>query len=90
MKAVEIADVAASLAQYAKGAEKQPVVLTLDGKPVAALVGLGSIDMETCAMSNDPRFLSIIEKSRARYKAEGGLTPAELRRRFKNGAKGTS
>jgi prevent-host-death family protein len=40
MKSVEIADAAASLAAYVRGARKQPVVLTRKGKPVAVFAGL--------------------------------------------------
>ena len=89
MKTVEIAQAAASLAEYARGADKQPVVLVLDGEPVAALVGLDNIDMETLALSNNATFISIIEKSRARHKAKGGIPADEVRRRLKKRAKRT-
>jgi antitoxin (DNA-binding transcriptional repressor) of toxin-antitoxin stability system len=82
MKTIEVTDAAASLVKYARGAEKQPIVLTLDGEPVAALVGLENVDMETLAMSNNAKFLKIIQKSRARYKKEGGLSADELRARL--------
>ncbi|MGH7135887.1 MAG: type II toxin-antitoxin system Phd/YefM family antitoxin [Pirellulales bacterium] len=87
MKTVEITDAAASLVKYARRAEKQPIVLTLDGEPVAALVGVENVDMETLAMSNNAKFLEIIQKSRARYKKDGGLSPDELRARLKRRSK---
>lgn len=83
MKTVEISDAAASLVEHARGADKQPVVLTLNGHPLAALVGLDNIDFETLTVGNSAKFLSLIEKSRARHKAEGGISSAEIRRRMK-------
>ncbi|HVA48452.1 MAG TPA: hypothetical protein VNH11_18960 [Pirellulales bacterium] len=83
MKTIEISEAAASLVEHARGAGKQPLVLTLDGQPVAALVGLDNLDLETLALSNNPEFLSLIEKARRRYKAEGGVPSDELRRRLK-------
>lgn len=87
MKSVEIADAAASLATYAQGAGKQPVVLTQKGKPVAAIVGLDGLDMEMLSLGNNPKFLALIEKSRARHKAEGGTSSADMRRLVKHAGK---
>lgn len=87
MKAIEIKDAAASLAKFARGADKQPLVLTLDGEPIAALVGLENIDMEAFALSNNPKFLSLIEKSRVRHKREGGVSAEEMRLRLKKRTK---
>jgi hypothetical protein len=36
--------------------------------------------METVALSTNPEFLALIERSRAR--AEGGISSEEMRRRF--------
>ena len=40
-------------------------------------------DMETLAVSTNPQFIDLIERSRARQKAEGGFTSQEMRRRLK-------
>jgi antitoxin (DNA-binding transcriptional repressor) of toxin-antitoxin stability system len=72
----------APLAQYARGLRKEPVILTTHGKPVAALITILDVDWETVSLSTNPRFLSVIERSRARHKAEGGLSSEEVRRLF--------
>jgi hypothetical protein len=33
-------------------------------------------------LANDPRFIEIIERSRANYEATGGVSLAEMRRRY--------
>jgi hypothetical protein len=40
------------------------------------------MDAESMALANNPRFVSIIEKSRARYIAEGGIPIEEVRRQL--------
>jgi len=82
MKILEMAQATASLAEYAHDVEKNPVILTIDGKPVAALVAIENADLETVTLSTHPQFLALIERSRARQKADGGLSPAEMRRRL--------
>ena len=82
MRTVEVAKATAPLAEYAREISKEPVVLTVDGKPVAALVAIENADMETVTLSNHPFFLAVIERSRARHKAEGGISNQEMRRRL--------
>jgi hypothetical protein len=38
--------------------------------------------METATLSTDPRFIALIERSRLRQKAEGGISGPEMRRRL--------
>lgn len=33
-------------------------------------------------LANDPRFIALIERSRASYKATGGISLAEMRRKY--------
>ncbi len=39
-------------------------------------------DSETMKLSTNPKFIAIIEDSRARMKAEGGISSEEMRRRL--------
>ena len=39
-------------------------------------------DEETLAVANNPRFLQILERSRARYEAEEGISLEEMQRRL--------
>ena len=82
MKVIERTAATASLADYAADIGDDPLVVTSDGQPVAALVPIQNADMETVALSTSREFLELIERSRARVRAEGGISSAEMRRRF--------
>jgi antitoxin (DNA-binding transcriptional repressor) of toxin-antitoxin stability system len=82
MKTLELTKATAPLADYAREINKEPVIVTRDGKPVAALVALENADLETVSLSVDPQFLARIERSRARQKADGGISGKEMRRRL--------
>lgn len=82
MKTLELTKATASLAEYARDVKKEPVVLTSGGKPVAALVAIENTDLETATLSTNPQFIALIERSRAREKAEGGISGQEMRRRL--------
>ncbi len=59
------------------------MILTVDGEPVAALMSIEDTNWETVALSTHPQFLALIEQSRARQKAEGGISSTEMRRRLR-------
>ena len=82
MKTLDIAEATASLAEYARDVGEEPMILTVGGKPIAALVSVENADLETTALSTHPRFIALIERSRARQKAKGGISSAEMRRRL--------
>ena len=82
MKTLEITKATAPLAEYARDIKNAPVILTEDGKPIAALISLENVDSETISLSNNAQFLELIERSRARRKTEGGISNSEMRRRL--------
>ena len=82
MKKVEMNDATGELGQYAAHVEEGPVVVTDHGRPVAALVPVENTDMETVSLCTNARFMDLIERSRNRQKAEGGIASAEMRRRL--------
>jgi len=82
MKTVEFAKATLPLSDYTKKVKKEPVIVTKEGKPVAALVCITNADIETVSLSSNPKFIALIERSRARQKAEGGLSTEEMRRRL--------
>lgn len=82
VKKVEVTDATESLATYVRKADAGPVVVTEAGRPVAALILLENTDLETVALSTDPEFLEIIQRSRTRHAQERGLSSAEMRRRL--------
>ena len=82
MKTVEISKATLPLSDYTKRIKKEPVIITKEGRPVAALVSLANADIETVSLSNNPKFIALIERSRARQKSEGGISSEEMRRRL--------
>jgi prevent-host-death family protein len=82
MKTIEMDDAKGTLAEYARGLKREPVILTRRGKPVAALVSVEDADWESLSLSTNPEFMAIIERSRARQKAEGGIPIEEVRQRL--------
>lgn len=79
MKAVEIGKATGTLAQYAKSVRKQPVIVTRRGRPMAALMPIENADVETAALSTNPKFLALIERARVRHQREGGISSRNLR-----------
>lgn len=82
MTTLELKKATKSLRHYARRARKGPVIVTVDGKPMAAVVALKNADLETVSLSNNPKFLALIERSRSRGHREGTLTAEELRDRL--------
>jgi antitoxin (DNA-binding transcriptional repressor) of toxin-antitoxin stability system len=82
MKTVEFAKATLPLSDYTRKIKKEPVVVTKEGKPVAALVSITNADIETVSLSSNPQFIALVERSRAKQKAEGGISTEEMRRRL--------
>jgi len=82
MKTLEMSKATASLADYARAVDKEPVIVTEHGRPVAALMPIENADRETVSLSTNARFLALIERSRQRHEAEGGISSDEMRRRL--------
>jgi antitoxin (DNA-binding transcriptional repressor) of toxin-antitoxin stability system len=82
MKVVETVDATGTLADYTAQIGNGPIIVTSQGRPVAALVPLENSDLESVALGSNPQFLELIERSRARVRDEGGISAEELRRRL--------
>jgi prevent-host-death family protein len=82
MKTIDVNEATGTLAQYTRGLRREPVILTRRGKPVAALVSVKGDDWESVSLATNPDFIRIIEESRARQEAEGGIPIEEVRRRL--------
>jgi prevent-host-death family protein len=88
MKKVPKREATGSLAEYVDALGDDPLVVTIRGRPVAALVSLENADAETVTLSTKPAFLRLIERSRRQHESRGGLSPAEMRRRLSNARNG--
>jgi prevent-host-death family protein len=85
MKTVEMADAAASLSDFVREALLEPIVVTQNGKPVAALTAIDApTDLENLIVSSDPAFRALIERSRALNTPGTGLSTNEVRRRLRH------
>ena len=82
MKTLEVSDATEPLRDHARRMGKEAVILTVDGKPVAALLAIENADWETVALSTSPQFVDLIQRSRARQGREGGIPTDALRRRL--------
>ncbi len=82
MKTIDMAEATAPLSEYVRRARKHTVVVTRRGKPLAAVVPLDSEDWEDFVVSQDPGFIRVLRRSEERYQAEGGVSLADVRRRF--------
>ena len=83
MRAVELEQATASLADYTRRARKEGVVVTLRGKPLATLTAVPKgADWESLAVAASPKFLEIMERSKAAHREQGGVSPDEMRSHF--------
>ena len=82
MKIIDKTEATATLAEYAAEIKNGPVIVTSEGRPVAALVPVENADLETVSLSTNPEFIELINRSRRRVEAEGGVPSEEMRRRF--------
>ncbi|RKZ47095.1 MAG: hypothetical protein DRR08_32680 [Candidatus Parabeggiatoa sp. nov. 2] len=82
IKVLKKTDANASLSDYVEKIEDILVVITADEKPVAVLMPVENIDLETLSMSTNSQFLEIIERSRRRDKTQGRVSSEEVRRMF--------
>src|SRR6266581_4578957 len=82
MKTIEIAKAHRPLSDYAKQVSREVLVVVRKGKPLAVLSSAKCMDAESIALANNPKFFAIIERSRARHEAEGGISAEEVRRRL--------
>jgi antitoxin (DNA-binding transcriptional repressor) of toxin-antitoxin stability system len=82
MKVVETVNATGTLAEYAAEIANGPIIITTEGTPVAALVPIENVDLETVSLGNSCSFLEIIERSHTKFRTEGGISSEEMRRRF--------
>ena len=83
MKTLEMAEAKAPLSEYAREATKEALVLTQKGTPILALIPLPPhTDLENLAVTTHPTFQAIIQRSEERYRAEGGVSTAQVRRQL--------
>jgi antitoxin (DNA-binding transcriptional repressor) of toxin-antitoxin stability system len=63
-----------SLGQSVRKLEGEPLVVTEDGVPIAALVAIDELDLESLALGSHPRFMAILDEARAQCRQGLGLS----------------
>jgi antitoxin (DNA-binding transcriptional repressor) of toxin-antitoxin stability system len=80
MKTVDLAKASKSLSAYAHELGEEPVILTVDDKPVAALVSLKNVDRESLALSTSPVFLRLMQAAREELARGDSVSLEEIKR----------
>jgi antitoxin (DNA-binding transcriptional repressor) of toxin-antitoxin stability system len=80
MRSIEVTHANNSLGQSVRDLAGEPLVVTEDGVPVAALVPIAELDLESLSLGGNPRFLAIIEEARAQCRQGFGLSTEDVRR----------
>src|SRR5947209_3675841 len=86
MKIVSVADVKAHFSAYVKASQQGPVVVTRNGKPVAALVAVNDEEeLERLMMAHSPRLQKILAGARQRIRAGKGIPADEFWKNLEGG-----
>ena len=80
MKTVDLAKASKSLSAYAHDLGEEPVILTVDDEPVAALVSLKNVDRESLALSTSPAFLRLMQAAREELARGDSVSLEEIKR----------
>ncbi|MFL5802133.1 MAG: type II toxin-antitoxin system Phd/YefM family antitoxin [Roseiflexaceae bacterium] len=79
MKIAPVADIKARLSSYIDQVETGPVIITKNGRPVAALVAITDDDeLERLIMAYTPRLRQLLNDAAERIKQGGGILHDEF------------
>jgi hypothetical protein len=81
MKTIEMPTSNRQLRKMVDEAQGETILLVCDGKPIAALVGVEDLDIETLSLGTNSKFLRILRRSFSDLKRGKKLSLAEMRRR---------
>ncbi len=82
MKTVDLAKASKSLSAYADDLGEEPLILTVDDRPVAALVSLKNVDQESLTLSTSPAFLRLMQEARRELERGDSVSLEEMKRDF--------
>ena len=79
MKIASLAEIKTHFSSYVKASAEGPIIVTRNGKPVAALVALDEEeDIERLVLAHTPKFRAILETSRKQVEAGDAIGHAEF------------
>ena len=79
---MEIKNATEVLPEYALDVANEPLVVTIGGKLVAAVVVIPNADLKSISLSAKPEFLSVIAHYRASLRSDGAITGQEIQARL--------
>jgi prevent-host-death family protein len=79
VKIAPVADVKAHFSGYLEAAAEGPVIITKNGRPVAALVSVADEgELERLVLAYTPRFRRLLEEAERSIQRTGGIEHDEL------------
>lgn len=79
MKIAPVADIKARLSSYLEQVEDGPVIITKNGRPVAALVAVSDEDdLERLIMAHTPRLRQLLDEAGERARRGSGIPHDEF------------
>ncbi len=83
MKIAPLAEIKNKLSYYVNAARQSPVIITRNGKPVAAIITIeDEDDLDSLMLAHSPRFQKLLADADERVRRTGGLPLAEVKRRL--------
>ncbi|OGO41424.1 MAG: hypothetical protein A2Z04_01040 [Chloroflexi bacterium RBG_16_57_9] len=82
MKTIALEQKDLTIQELIRLAESETVILSQKGSPAYAILPIDESDVEAWQLGDNPDFLALIERSRARHNQEGGIPLQEVRRRL--------
>jgi hypothetical protein len=79
MKVVRLEKNTLTLPAVAELARTEPVILTLQGKPLAVVKDVSGSDWESVSLANNAQFQALLESARRSFREQGGVGLEELR-----------
>jgi len=83
MKSIEVPSTDKRLRKIISELQNETVLLTEEGKPVAALVDIAGMDAESLSLGTNAKFLRILRKSFKELDKGQRISLVELRKRAK-------
>lgn len=75
MKIAPVADVKAHFSSYLEASAAEPIIVTKNGRPVAAIVAIADDDeLERLVLAHTPRFRRLLDDAEERIRRAGGVT----------------
>ncbi len=83
MKIASLAEVKNRLSYYVQESEQSPIIITRNGRPVAAIINIADEeDLDSLMLAHSPRFQKLLADANARIDKKGGIPLAEIKRRL--------